>query len=564
MIEIRNLRKRYGGAEVLRGVNFTARPGEITLLVGPNGAGKSTILKALAGLLRNGGGGASIDGAEIPAERAFASRKLSYLPQTPDFHPRLSCAALARCYARLGGASPDRVDAALQRVGLRDRAGQQAGTLSGGMKQRLGLALLLLPETPVLLLDEPGISLDPGWRRRLQEILREEADRGRTVLVTTHLVAEWRGKVDRCLLCEEGRVTRELDPATLSQGFENTLPPGSSGDGTAQNIAVANVAGASGHGIDAKGGGEHSAEARLAEAETWKEGKPPGTMAAIRGERSSASEAKPEASSPGAAARRPRRTLGTLFRREIQTAGISRQVWAFAFFALAAGLFAAFSGDGGGGEGSPFFLLQIALHAVTLFAVLAGVGTARAEAEEWPMLLARPGYRGAAATAKFFATFLALAVTLPLLFLPVGFTGASGAVLAGLFFRTVGIVAVFVAAGLATGYLLRDRVQALLGGVIVWLAAVFAYDFVALAAARWTPLREAPGIWVSLLMLNPVDSIRIQTLFSLEQIPAEAAGDHPVARWWIAHANAWFPVTVLFWTSAFLALARRRLLRMEI
>jgi ABC-type multidrug transport system ATPase subunit len=80
--------------------------------------------------------------------------------------------------------------------------------------------LLLLPDAPVLLLDEPGLSLDPGWRKRLQDTLRLEAARGKTVLVTTHLVAEWNNVAHRCLLCRDGKIERELDPSDLPHNFE--------------------------------------------------------------------------------------------------------------------------------------------------------------------------------------------------------------------------------------------------------------------------------------------------------------------------------------------------------
>ena len=89
------------------------------------------------------------------------------------------------------------------------------------MGQRLGLALLLLADAPVLLLDEPGLSLDPGWRTRLQEILREKTASGRAILVTTHLIAEWNGVADRCLLCRDGRIEREIDPNDLPHNFDD-------------------------------------------------------------------------------------------------------------------------------------------------------------------------------------------------------------------------------------------------------------------------------------------------------------------------------------------------------
>ena len=94
------------------------------------------------------------------------------------------------------------------------------------MRQRLGLAFLLLADAPVLLLDEPGLSLDPGWRKWLQETLRFEAERGKTILVTTHLIAEWNNVADRCLLCRDGIIERELDPTNLPHDFsEITAAP---------------------------------------------------------------------------------------------------------------------------------------------------------------------------------------------------------------------------------------------------------------------------------------------------------------------------------------------------
>ena len=96
-----------------------------------------------------------------------------------------------------------------------EEADKPAGKLSGGLHQRLGLAILLQPEVPVLLLDEPCLSLDPHWRRRLQALLRAEAAKGRTILLATHLLAEWEGVADCCLLCEEGCIPGKLDPANL-------------------------------------------------------------------------------------------------------------------------------------------------------------------------------------------------------------------------------------------------------------------------------------------------------------------------------------------------------------
>ena len=226
MIVADNLQKSYRQKVVLRGLSLRVEPGELTLLVGSNGAGKSTTMKILAGIAQADGGSASIAGNDLVKTRVLAQRALSYLPQNPQFHPRLRCVEVLNFYARVRGIDTARCLSMLDQVGLLEAAQERTGELSGGMRQRLGLALLLLAEAPVLLLDEPGLSLDPGWRTRLQEILREEGTRGRAVLVTTHLIAEWNGIADRCLLCRDGRIEREIDPTDLPQNFDDvvTLP----------------------------------------------------------------------------------------------------------------------------------------------------------------------------------------------------------------------------------------------------------------------------------------------------------------------------------------------------
>ncbi len=220
MISTHNLTKEYGGKAVLRGLSLEARSGEVTLLVGPNGAGKSTTMKILAGLTRPNGGSARINEFDIRDQRIAAQRSLAFLPQSPNFHPRMTCREILRFYARLRGAGLSRCPAMLELAGLREFERTQTGELSGGMRQLLGLALLFLPDAPVLLLDEPGLSLDPNWRERLQEMLRSAADHGKTVFVTTHLIREWNDVAHRCLLCRDGKIERELDPTDLPHTFD--------------------------------------------------------------------------------------------------------------------------------------------------------------------------------------------------------------------------------------------------------------------------------------------------------------------------------------------------------
>ena len=219
MISAENLTKNFGRKAILRGISLRAKAKQITLMVGPNGAGKSTTIKVLAGLIRPNSGTAHVNGFNIVEQRIAAQRSIAYLPQRPSFHPKLTCLEVLRFYAGLRGVPAARCEAMLQLTGLGDVARARTEKLSGGMRQLLGVAFLLLADAPVLLLDEPGLSLDPGWRKWLQQKLRFEAESGKTILVTTHLIAEWNDIADRCLLCRNGIIERELDPGNLPGDF---------------------------------------------------------------------------------------------------------------------------------------------------------------------------------------------------------------------------------------------------------------------------------------------------------------------------------------------------------
>jgi len=224
MIAITHLSKAYGRHRVLDGLDLVARPGEVTLLVGANGSGKTTTLRQLSGLSAPDAGSIQIAGIDLATARLAALTRLSFLAQSPRFHPRLTTREILDFYARLRGLAPERVDEAEARWGLGDVRSRTTGCLSGGTRQRLALAIQSLPAAPVLVLDEPGLSLDPDWRRFLHGELHSAARRGVTVLVATHLLGEWEGQADRCLVLEEGRVARELPPSRLREAFPFALP----------------------------------------------------------------------------------------------------------------------------------------------------------------------------------------------------------------------------------------------------------------------------------------------------------------------------------------------------
>lgn len=218
MIFARGLQKSFGARRVLRGLDLDVEPGAVTLMVGANGAGKTTALRLLAGRSDADAGTVAIAGHDLRRARPAALARLSFLPQSPRFHPRLTVRHTAEFYARLRG-RPAAAAAALAAWGLDEYAAVPTGRLSGGLRQRLALAVFSLADAPVLLLDEPGLSLDPEWRQALQRHLQSAARQGRTVLVATHLLGEWEGRADRCLLVEQGRVQGELPPDRLRDRF---------------------------------------------------------------------------------------------------------------------------------------------------------------------------------------------------------------------------------------------------------------------------------------------------------------------------------------------------------
>ena len=242
-----------------------------------------------------------------------------------------------------------------------------------------------------------------------------------------------------------------------------------------------------------------------------------------------------------------------LFGREFRAALINRYFQVFCAFGLMGGIAAAIFGEDA--NATAVFYVQIAIYFVSLFALLAGVGSAQAEREEWQLLFTQPLPRAAGVLGKFCALLSMFGGVLFLVFVPGLFVGSSMHALAQLYFETFLLAAIFLACGLAAGYLAHDRAQSLIVGVSVWLLLLFGLDLVALFAARWSTIQNVPDLWVALLMFNPLDSFRINALFALQQIPAEAANKTPLASWWIAHATTWFIAIAAVWSVVLVAIA---------
>ncbi|MGH7475739.1 MAG: ABC transporter ATP-binding protein [Longimicrobiales bacterium] len=217
MIEIESLAKRYRSAsgrhtvDALDDLTLSVARGEVMAIIGPNGAGKTTLLAALLGFIRPTSGTIGIAGS---APRTYVRlHGASYVPERVSLPGRWRIRSALRALARLEGldraAARLRADALIDRFGLEAVAGREARFLSHGMLQRVGLAQALLARRELVVLDEPGIGLDPLWRMQLRELLLELRAEGRTVLIASHDLAELERIASRAALLENGRV-REL------------------------------------------------------------------------------------------------------------------------------------------------------------------------------------------------------------------------------------------------------------------------------------------------------------------------------------------------------------------
>lgn len=209
-IAVNGLSKRYGKTEALHDLSFTAVPGEILALWGANGAGKTTLLKAILGLIRFEGE-IAVNGHDAARAGKAARRDIGYVPQEAVFYD-WGVLATMRFYARLKKAPPERIPFLLRRLGLEPHAHKAVAALSGGLKQRLALAIALLADPPLLLLDEPTASLDTATQQDYLTLLSDLRAEGKTILFASHRLEEVEALADRALLLENGRLV-DIFPA---------------------------------------------------------------------------------------------------------------------------------------------------------------------------------------------------------------------------------------------------------------------------------------------------------------------------------------------------------------
>lgn len=212
-LTIETLCKDRGPTRVLSDITLHVAPGERVALLGHNGAGKSTLIKSILGLIPTDGGTIRI-GTAAPGS-AQARRDTAYLPEAVSFHPALTGREQLTLFARLSGERAD-VPGLLERVGLADALDRRIGTYSKGMRQRLGLAQVLLGKPRVALLDEPTSGLDPISRQDLYAIIDELAGQGAAVLIASHALTEVEARTDRIAILRKGVKVADDTLANLS------------------------------------------------------------------------------------------------------------------------------------------------------------------------------------------------------------------------------------------------------------------------------------------------------------------------------------------------------------
>ena len=224
IVKVKNLVKTYSGTNVVDGISFEVKKGEVFGILGPNGAGKTTTLEMLETMRPIDDGVASIDGIDVSKHPSKIKDLIGVQPQTPSFEEKTKLTELIDFFAAAYG---ERVDAKafLDDVHLSEKANSYPEQLSGGQRQRFSIAAALVHGPKVFFLDEPTTGLDPQARRNLWDLIREVRDRGVTVIMTTHYIDEAELLCDRVAVMDNGKIIaldtpKNLVKALLKRGFK--------------------------------------------------------------------------------------------------------------------------------------------------------------------------------------------------------------------------------------------------------------------------------------------------------------------------------------------------------
>ncbi len=218
-VEVRDLRKRYGRIEALKGVSFSVEEGETLALLGPNGAGKTTTIKIMTGLINQYEGEVYYRGKLFDAYDVAMKKLIGVVPQHNNLDKDLTVYQNLKIHGLLFGLSGRRLDRKIDEVleftGLLEHKNRKADELSGGMKRRAVIARALLHDPEILYLDEPTVGLDPAVRRSMWDFIVRLRREGKTVILTTHYIEEADALAQRVLIMDRGRIVAEGEPEEL-------------------------------------------------------------------------------------------------------------------------------------------------------------------------------------------------------------------------------------------------------------------------------------------------------------------------------------------------------------
>jgi ABC-2 type transport system ATP-binding protein len=219
-IETAGLTKRFGERTALDGIDLQVPRGVAFGFLGPNGAGKTTIIRTLLGLTPASAGTMHVLGYPVPAQRAQALERVGAIVEEPRFHMHLTGRENLRVVSAVRGPGTlERIDPALARVGLSERAGERVKSYSMGMRQRLGVARCLLADPLLLILDEPTNGLDPGGIQEFREMIRAMVEQeGRTVFISSHLLDEVEKTCDAAAIVDRGKIVTQGAISELAEG----------------------------------------------------------------------------------------------------------------------------------------------------------------------------------------------------------------------------------------------------------------------------------------------------------------------------------------------------------
>ncbi len=254
MLNVDNLRKKYGELEVVRGVSLHVAPGTCFGLLGPNGAGKTTTLRCCLGLTHPDSGTIELAGLPVPAQAREARARVGVVPQFDNLDPDFTVTENLIVYGRYFGLSRSQCEAQVDRLlvfaGLTEKANAQIESLSGGMKRRLTLARAMINDPQILFMDEPTTGLDPQARHLVWDRLKTLLAEGRTIILTTHFMDEAQRLCDRVAIMDRGviiaedaphaLIDREIEPAVIEvygEGIESWFE--SSGRRLAERAEIA-------------------------------------------------------------------------------------------------------------------------------------------------------------------------------------------------------------------------------------------------------------------------------------------------------------------------------------